>query len=93
MSWVTVPTAPAMHCAALTGAGHTPLVKPWPTKPTVPGGFDIDDFTVDETAGTVDLPRRGNPHDQPDPQSSPSASPAAGARCARSALPQQWPAL
>ncbi len=36
--------------------GHTPLVKPWPTRPTVPGGFDIDDFTVNETAGTATCP-------------------------------------
>ena len=37
-------------------AGHTPLVKPWPTRPTVPGGFDLDDFTVDEHAGRVTCP-------------------------------------
>ena len=37
-------------------AGHTPLVKPWPIKPTVPGGFELDDFTVDEDAGTVTCP-------------------------------------
>ena len=36
--------------------GHTPLVKPWPTRPTVPGGFDIDDFTVNETVGTATCP-------------------------------------
>jgi IS5 family transposase len=36
--------------------GHTPLVKPWPTRPAVAGGFDIDDFTVDEHAGTVTCP-------------------------------------
>ena len=41
---------------ALDKAGHTPLVKPWPTKPAVPGGFEPDDFTVDETAGTVTCP-------------------------------------
>jgi hypothetical protein len=41
---------------AIISAEHTPLVKPWPTRPTVPGGFDIDDFTVDETAGTVTCP-------------------------------------
>ncbi len=40
----------------ITDAKHTPLVKPWPTKPTVPGGFDIDDFTVDEIAGTATCP-------------------------------------
>jgi IS5 family transposase len=37
-------------------AGHIPLVKPWPTKPAVPGGFDVDDFTVDEHAGTATCP-------------------------------------
>ena len=41
---------------AITDAGHTPMVKPWPTKPTVAGGFGIDDFTVDETAGTATCP-------------------------------------
>ncbi len=37
-------------------AGHTPLVKPWPTKPAVAGGFGPDDFTVDEQTGTVTCP-------------------------------------
>jgi len=41
---------------AITDAKHTAMVKPWPTKPTVPGGFDIDDFTVDEPAGTATCP-------------------------------------
>ncbi len=40
----------------ITDAKHTPFVKPWPTKPTVPGGFDIDAFTVDELAGTATCP-------------------------------------
>lgn len=42
--------------AAITGAGHVPLVKPWAFKPTVPGGFTLDDFAVDEVAGTVTCP-------------------------------------
>ena len=42
--------------AAITGAGHTPLVKPWRLKPAVPGGFSLDDFTIDEGAGTVKCP-------------------------------------
>jgi hypothetical protein len=42
--------------ATLAETGHTPLVKPWPIKPTVPGGFDLDDFTVDETHRTVTCP-------------------------------------
>jgi IS5 family transposase len=37
-------------------AGHTAVVKPWPTKPAVEGGFGPDDFTVDEPAGTVTCP-------------------------------------
>jgi hypothetical protein len=42
--------------AAILGAGHVPLVKPWPTKPAVAGGLDIDEFTVDEAAGTAICP-------------------------------------
>ncbi len=41
---------------AITDAHHVPLVKPWAIQPTVPGGFDIDNFTVDETAGAVTCP-------------------------------------
>ncbi len=40
----------------ITDTKHTPLVKPWPTKPAVAGGLDIDDFTVDEAAGTATCP-------------------------------------
>jgi hypothetical protein len=42
--------------AAITGAGHVPLVKPWVLRSTVPGGFTLDDFTVDPIAGTVTCP-------------------------------------
>jgi IS5 family transposase len=42
--------------AALAGAGHVPVVKPWPVNPAVPGGFTVDDFSVDEHAGTVTCP-------------------------------------
>jgi IS5 family transposase len=42
--------------AALKEAKHDPAVKPWPTKPAVPGGFEREDFVVDETAGTVTCP-------------------------------------
>lgn len=42
--------------AALTAAGHTPIIKPWPVRPAVVGGFTIDDFTVDEDAGTATCP-------------------------------------
>jgi IS5 family transposase len=42
--------------AAITGAGHVPLVKPWALRSAVPGGFTLDDFIVDEAAGTVVCP-------------------------------------
>jgi hypothetical protein len=40
----------------LTTQGHTPVVKPPPLRKAVPGGFTIDDFTVDTDAGTVTCP-------------------------------------
>ena len=42
----------------LQQAGHTALIKPWPLRPAVEGGFTIDDFTVDEAAATVSCPNR-----------------------------------
>jgi hypothetical protein len=42
--------------AAITSARHLPLVKPWPLRPAVPGGLTLDDFTVDEAAGTATCP-------------------------------------
>ena len=42
--------------AALQLVGHTPVIKPWPTKPAVPGGFTADDFNIDEAAGTATCP-------------------------------------
>jgi hypothetical protein len=42
--------------AALEEAGHTAVIKPKPLKPAVEGGFTLDDFTVDEAAGTVTCP-------------------------------------
>jgi Transposase DDE domain/Transposase domain (DUF772) len=36
--------------------GHDTVIKPGPLRPAVPGGFTIDDFTVDEEAGTVTCP-------------------------------------
>jgi IS5 family transposase len=41
---------------ALDTAGHDPVIKPWPIKPAVPGGFTIDEFTHDPTAGTLTCP-------------------------------------
>jgi hypothetical protein len=34
--------------AALQNAGHTPIIKQWPLRPAVEGGFTLDDFTVIE---------------------------------------------
>ena len=42
--------------AALIEAGHTPVIKPIPLRAAVPGGFTLDDFTVDHAAGTVTCP-------------------------------------
>jgi Transposase DDE domain len=42
--------------AAIGNAGHTAVIKPKPVRPAVEGGFTIDDFTVDEAAGTVTCP-------------------------------------
>jgi transposase len=42
--------------AALADTGHTAVIKPAPLRPAVPGGFTLDDFTVDQTAGTVTCP-------------------------------------
>ena len=42
--------------AVLDAKGWTPLVKPWPTRPAVAGGFSIDDFTHDPTAATMTCP-------------------------------------
>ena len=42
--------------AALEVAGHERLIKPHPSNPAVPGGFQRDDFSVDEDAGTVTCP-------------------------------------
>jgi IS5 family transposase len=42
--------------AALARTAHTPVIKPWPLRPAVEGGFTLDDFTVDEAAGIVTCP-------------------------------------
>ena len=42
--------------AALAAAGHSAVIKPWPLRPAIPGGFTLDDFTVDEAAGTATCP-------------------------------------
>src|SRR5438270_1501232 len=43
--------------ATLAQAGHTPVIKPWPLRPAVAGGFTLDDFAVDEDAGTATCPK------------------------------------
>ena len=42
--------------AAVADGGHTAIIKPWPLRPAVDGGFTLDDFTVDEAAATVTCP-------------------------------------
>ena len=42
--------------AAYRDAGHGTVIKPGPLRPAVPGGFTVDDFSVDEQAGTVTCP-------------------------------------
>jgi hypothetical protein len=42
--------------AALAAAGHVAVIKPGPLRPAIPGGFTLDDFTVDETTGTATCP-------------------------------------
>jgi transposase len=44
--------------AALAEHGHTAIIKPGPLRPAVNGGFTLDDFTVDETTGTVTCPNK-----------------------------------
>ena len=51
--------------AALAEAGHTAIIKPGPLTPAVAGGFTIDDFTVDETAGTATCPNGVTRHITP----------------------------
>lgn len=40
----------------LVGKQWLPLVKPWPIKPAVEGGFTIDDFIPDTATGTLTCP-------------------------------------
>ena len=43
-------------CGTLTRAGHELFLKPAPLKTAVVGGFSLDDFAIDTTAGTVTCP-------------------------------------
>src|SRR5205823_10758955 len=40
----------------LQAHGHTLVIKPPPLRQAIPGGFTIDDFTVDGQAGTATCP-------------------------------------
>lgn len=42
--------------AAIEAAGHRAVIKPWPLRPTIPGGFTLDDFTHDPATNTVTCP-------------------------------------
>ena len=42
--------------ATLTKAGQVPVIKPWPTRPAVEGGFHLDEFDYDPAAGTLTCP-------------------------------------
>jgi hypothetical protein len=42
--------------AALLERGHRLLLKPAPVKTAVPGGFGLDDFSIDTTAGQATCP-------------------------------------
>jgi hypothetical protein len=42
--------------AALAQTGRRAVIKPWPLRPAIEGGFSIDDFIVDETEGVVTCP-------------------------------------
>jgi Transposase DDE domain/Transposase domain (DUF772) len=42
--------------AAYRDGGHGTVIKPAPLRPAVPGGFTLDDFTIDEPNSTVTCP-------------------------------------
>jgi IS5 family transposase len=42
--------------AALRDAGHEAIIKPIPLRAAVPGGFTLDDFTIDFTEQTITCP-------------------------------------
>ena len=51
----------------LQADGHTLVIKPPPVRQAIPGGFTIDDFTIDDQAGTATCPAGhtaalGRPH-------------------------------
>jgi IS5 family transposase len=42
--------------AAIEAAGHRAVIKPWPLRPTVAGGFTLDDFAHNPASNTVTCP-------------------------------------
>jgi hypothetical protein len=44
--------------ADLAEAGHQTVIKPIPLRPAVPGGFTLDDFTINDNAGTITCPNQ-----------------------------------
>jgi IS5 family transposase len=51
----------------LQADGHATVIKPPPLRPAIPGGFTIDDFIIDDLAGTATCPAGrtaalGRPH-------------------------------
>lgn len=69
--------------AAIDDAGHDAVIKPKPLGSPVEDGFTIDDFTVDEEAGTVGCPAG---HTRP---ISPTRVASFGALCDRCPLREQ----
>jgi transposase len=69
--------------AAYRDAGHQTVIKPKPLRPAVPGGFTLDDFTIDEPAGAVTCPAG---HTRP---MSPKRTVTFGALCAGCPLRQR----
>ena len=49
-------TDPASFALIWSKHGHRDVVKPAPLHPAVPGGFTVDDFTVDHAEARVTCP-------------------------------------
>ena len=84
--WATPPTPAATCSTPWTARSGSPLLKPWPLKPAVEGGFTLDDFTYDTSAGTLTCPA-GLTRTPRRRERSPSVRPAVAAHCASSAPP------
>jgi hypothetical protein len=42
--------------ADLAEGGHDPVIKPWPTRPNITGGYEADDFSIDHERQQVTCP-------------------------------------